>query len=689
MIFTGVLMDKNIKVKGILGFYINIFLCLGLFLLIVDIVTFTFDVLAGFILFIFILIYFVIYIICRIFISRKMINELINFATGYGQIQRKLLRNLDLPYALLDEKGKIIWTNKEFEVVVDDKKGHKKLITSFFPTITKEKLPNYEKDESKLDIIHNDSKYVVKMNKISIKDIMCSSELLQIDGYDGFLIALYLYDETELRNALQEVEDKSLVVGLINLDNYDEVLETVEEVRRSLLIALIDRKVNKYIQASEGIIKKLEKDKYIVILSKKKFLTLKEDKFSIIEDVKSVNIGNDHSVTLSIGFGLDGESYLQNYEYARISIDLSLGRGGDQAVVKTPDNLQYFGGKSQQVDKNTKVKARVKAHALKEIIMTKDNVIIMGHRMTDVDSFGAGIGVYCIARFLDKKAHIIVNEISTSVQPLVDIFKNSSDYDNNMIINNSQVMEVFGNNTAVVVVDVNRPSITECPDLINRSKCTVVIDHHRQGTEAIENATLSYIEPYASSACEMVSEILQYVGDNVKITSSEADCIYSGIMIDTNNFLAKAGVRTFEAAAYLKRNGADVTRVRKMFRENAAEYMAKASTINSARIFESHYAIAVCTANNIESPTIIGAQAANELLDIIGIKASFVLTMYNGKIYYSARSIDEVNVQIIMERIGGGGHINIAGAQMENITIEEGIRILEDTLLTMINEGDI
>ena len=309
--------------------------------------------------------------------------------------------------------------------------------------------------------------------------------------------------------------------------------------------------------------------------------------------------------------------------------------------------------------------------------------------MADVDSFGSAVGIYRIAQALDRKAHIVLNDVSNTLQPLVDLFKNNPEYDSDMIVGSSQAMEIAGNNAVLVVVDVNRPSITECPDLLRVCKSIVVLDHHRQGTDTIENATLSYVEPYASSACEMVSEILQYTADNIKIRTEEADCMYSGIMIDTNNFMSKTGVRTFEAAAFLRRSGADVTRVRKMFREDAAEYKAKVDAVSQAEIYRQSFAISVCLSEDVQSPTIIGAQAANELLNIKGVKASFVLTDYQGKIYVSARSIDEVNVQIIMERMGGGGHMSIAATQLEGISMAEAIGSLKSTIDTMIEEGAI
>ncbi|MCI8522772.1 MAG: DHH family phosphoesterase [Lachnospiraceae bacterium] len=683
-------MKNNVKLKGRLKSYLQSSLYLGFLLMAVDVLIYMIDYRAGLVLSAFLILYIAI-ILSMMFYNKPIImNELISFATQYGQIQRRLLRDLELPHALLDDGGKIIWTNIAFERLVHQEKGYRKSVTSLFPSITKDKLPGgNEEDEVEFDVEYEAGNYIAKLKKISLKEMAQNSDIIEAKGYDGYLIAMYLFDETALKIALKEVDDQSLAVGLIYLDNYEEALESVEEVRRSLLIALIDRKVNKYIAAMDGICKKLEKDKYLVIMRKQAVTQLQESRFDLLEDVKTVNIGNEMAVTISIGMGLNGLSYAQNYEFARNAIDVALGRGGDQAVVKVPENVIYYGGKSQQMEKSTRVKARVKAHALKEIISVKDDVYVMGHRMGDVDSFGASVGIYRIARTMEKKAHIVLNDVTSSMQPMVEMFLNNDEYADDMIINNMQALEMVGNNAVLVVVDVNKPSITECPELLKRCKSVVVLDHHRQGTEIIENATLSYIEAYASSACEMVSEILQYISDDLKLTSEEADCMYSGIMIDTNNFMTKTGVRTFEAAAFLRRNGADVTRVRKIFRDDAAEYKAKADAVSQAEIYRDFYAISVCTGVDVASPTVVGAQAANELLNIRGIKASFILTPYNGIIYVSARSIDEVNVQVVMERMGGGGHLNIAGAQIENGTLEEGIVTIKRTLDAMIAEGEL
>ena len=681
-------MDKTIRLKGRLKQYIKFTLYLGILLLLVNVALYLVDVRAGAVLSVFVVFYFAVTIWLSATNQKVLIRELIDFATEYGQVQSTLMKEFDVPYALLDEKGRVLWSNETFQQAVGNVRTRNVFINHFFPEISKDKLPTEEMEEAvDIPLTHEGKEYRARVSRIAFQHIFGLPDEEEAEIH--YLYSIFLYDETALKFAIRQVDDQSLAIGILHLDNYEEALESIEEVRRSLLLALIDRKVNKYISAVDGICRKLEKDKYFVILRKKNVKQLQEMKFDLLEDVKTVNIGNEMAVTMSIGVGYDGLSYAQNYEFARHAIDLALGRGGDQAVVKAGSDILYFGGKSQKAEKNTRVKARVKAHALKEIIASKDQVLVMGHRLPDVDSFGAAIGICRIARICNKEAHIVLHDVAGALQPMTSLFMDKVEYAEDMIISPKEAMEMVTANTVLVVVDVNRPAITECPDLLRMCKTVVVIDHHRQGADTIENATLSYIEPYASSSCEMVSEILQYTADNLRIRSEEADCLYAGIVIDTNNFLSKSGVRTFEAAAFLRRNGADVTRVRKMFREEAIDYKTKADAVSQAQIYRGDYAISYCQAEEVANPTVIGAQAANELLNIKGVKASFVLTPYQGKIYISARSIDEVNVQVIMERMGGGGHLNVAACQMENATLAEAEGALKSTLDTMIEEGDL
>ena len=668
--------------------YFNAPLVLGLFLILTNILIYFISWVSGIVLSAVLVVYMAV-VLSRYMNSRSLyLNEMVSFATEYGQVQRKLLKNLDLPYAVLDETGRVIWTNFAFDRLVHKEKVFKRQISSLFPSLTKDTFPTGD-EEVRLKIVFDGGNYRAQMRRIPLDQMTQDSDIIDHSEYSGALIALYLFDETAVTMAIQEVDDQSVVIGFIYMDNYDEALDSVEDVRRSLLIALIDRKVNKYIASMDGICSKIEKDKYLILLRKKSLRYLQEAHFELLTDVKTVSIGNEMAITLSIGFGVDGMTYAQNYEFARNAIDLALGRGGDQAVVKMPDNIIYYGGKTQQVEKSTRVKARVKAQALKEIISGKDVVYIMGHRLGDIDCLGAGIGIYRIAKTMNREAHIVLNEISTSLAPMVDLFKDNPEYPDDMFYTSQQAIEKVSDNAALVVVDVNKPSITECPELLRLCKSIVVLDHHRAGTETIENATLSYVEAYASSACEMVSEILQYTGENIRIRQEEADVMYAGIVVDTNNFQNKCGVRTFEAAAFLRRNGTDVTRVRKLFRENALEYKARADAVSQAEIYRENFAISVCHGEGLQSPTVIGAQAANELLDIKGVHGSFVLTEYQNQIFVSARSIDEVNVQVIMERMGGGGHMNIAGCQIENGTVEETIQMLKHTIDAMIEEGQL
>ena len=677
---------KRIRLKGRLRIYMQTSLYMGILLLIVDIGTYFLDVRAGFLLTCFLLFYFGMIILLMFYNRPIILNELISFATQYGQVQKTLLRDMAIPYALLDETGRVIWCNDAFRAAIHSEKGFHKSITYVFPAITRERLPQGEQ-EAEIEISFEESDYIAHITRVSLRGMISEdSDVLDDEDYDSCLYAMYLYDETALKLALRENDAQSLAVGLIYLDNYEEALASVEEVRRSLLKALIDRKVNKYISSFDGICQNIEKDKYLVILKKKSVMQMQEQRFELLEDVKTVNIGNEMAVTLSIGIGLDGLVYAQNYEFARTAIDFALGRGGDQAVVKMPDKINYYGGKSQQVEKNTRVKARVKAHALREIITSKDNVLIMGHKIGDVDSFGAAVGIYRIARTLERRAQIVLNDVTTSLRPMVDLFLNNPEYENDMLLTSAQALECAGPNTVLVVVDVNRPSLTECPELLKICKSIVVLDHHRAGTETIENATLSYVETYASSACEMVSEILQYTSDGIRIKSEEADSMYAGMVVDTQNFMTKTGVRTFEAAAFLRRNGADVTRVRKMFRNDMTEYKARAEAVRHAELYHG-FAIAICPNENLESPTIVGAQAANELLDINGVRASVVLTDYQHKTFVSARSIDEVNVQLLAERMGGGGHLNMAGAQLD-CGMEEALEIVKHTIDKLHEEGE-
>lgn len=677
---------KDVRLKGQLKMYMQWPVIMTVLLIAMNVWMYRIDRQAGGMMSVFIIIYMVIVGILYFYNRSLILSDMIQFSMQYKGIQNTLLKELAIPYAILMEDGRILWKNDQFEELFCSRRRDRYL-NKLIPEINMSVFPRDDVEHVELEAEYEGRDYQVQLRKVSMEGFSETEEVLQIPKEKEYFIAVYMLDVTELNAVIRENENQSMIAGLIYIDNYDEIMESVEEVRQSLLVALIDRKITKYINDADGLVKKLEKDRYFIVIKKEAYRRFEADRFSILEEVKQVSIGNARTATLSIGLGLNSGTYMQSYNYARVAIDLALARGGDQAVVKDSHGITYFGGKKEQTSKNTRVKARVKAEALREFIIVKDQIFVMGHRLADPDSLGACMGIYRAAKELGKKAHIVMDGISNSVRPLYDEIIDSSAYESDIFITPDWALDHLNENTMVVVVDTNKPQMTECPELL-RAKTVAVLDHHRQGSTVIDNAVLSYVEPYSSSTCEMVAEVLQYIEDDLRIPSVEADCLYAGIMIDTRNFMNRTGVRTFEAAAYLRRCGADITRVRKMFRDDMESYRAKAETVRMAEVYREEYAIAECP-GGIESPTVLGAQAANELLDISGIKASFVLTVYNGRIFLSARSIDEVNVQIIAERLGGGGHINAAGAQFDHTDIQAVIAKLKDTIDEMIEVGDI
>ena len=683
-------MGKLGKIKGKLRLYIKWPLYLTLLLLVAGLGVYLISPQAGLLMVIVIIIYAAIAGGLYIYNKPSIYTDMVSFATQYGQIQKNLLKELAIPYVLLSEDGRIVWSNREFNRITGKIGKFNKAINTVFPELNQGLLPTEEEPVVSVNLKYGEEDYRVEMKRIQMDECLPNAEeLIESEAVEGCLIALYLFDTTEINRRIRENEDQRMVVGLVYIDNYDEALENVEEVRSSLLVALIERKINKYFGAYDGIVRKLEKDRFFVVMQEKALTQIRETRFDLLQDIKTVNIGNEMAITLSIGIGSGGGSYTDCMEYARSAMDLALARGGDQAVVKTKDQITYYGGKTQQMEKNTRVKVRVKAHALRQILEANDNVLIMGHSLPDIDSFGSALGIYIIAKKFGKEAHIVFGEVSTSVRPFMNRFINKEEYPDDMFIKKDEVESYLKPSTVVIVVDVNRAQRTECPSLLDKCKTTIVFDHHRRSSDTITGAVLSYVDPYASSACEMVTEMIQYVDDGIKLKAFEADALYAGISIDTDGFNSKSGPRTFEAAAFLRRHGADVTRVRKMLRNDMDEYKAIASAVSKAEVYKDAFAITIFDGAGLESPTIGGAKAANQLLDISGIKASFVITAYEDKLYISARSIDEVNVQLVMEKLGGGGHMSIAGAQLTDCTTEQAVNIIKLTLDKMLDEGEI
>lgn len=683
------MMEKKKKIKGQMNQYLRMPVYWVLFWVIIAGIGYAINHKAGILLAVAAFVYMVVSVVIYIKFKPNLKRKLIDFGTEYSLVQRKMLKELEVPYGLIDENGKVLWTNSK----LDDLAGRNirsKNIIDIFHGIQSEFLQFEEGGRNEEQIVHEDKIFKVVFREFTLKQVADDEQFALLDANDGTLISVYFFDETQIQQLMKETKDEKLVAANIYIDNYDEVLQSVESTRRTLLVALIDRRINIYFSQYDGIVRKLENDKYFVMFKTKYISKMQTDKFSVLDEVKTVNIGNGMPITISIGIGMGGKTLQESYELSTTAIDMALGRGGDQAVLKDGNKVYYYGGKSKSVEKNTRVKSRVKATAFRDLIDTKSEIYIMGHQIGDNDSFGASVGLYRICKTIGKKAHIVIGDMGSSVTELVDLFRDAEEYDDDLFLTGPEALERLDKNDALIVVDVNRAGYTEYPELVRQAGCIIVFDHHRQTTDDIDHAQLSYIEPSASSACEMVVEVMQYISETVRLTKLEAEALYSGIMIDTNNFTDRTGVRTFEAAAYLRKSGADISRVRRMFRDDMADYKAKAMAIQNTEIFLDEFALSTYVPTGEEiSPTVVGAQAANELLNVKNIKASFVLTPYNDQIYISARSIGNVNVQIIMEELGGGGHMNLAGAQMKDTTVPQVMKLLKNTIEQKIEEGDL
>ena len=681
--------DNNRKTSQFYAYLKFLLLMFGL-LIVLNVAVYLRDFYSGLLMSLGLAAYLIVLFVYYFYRRRKAINELIDFAGHFSSVQTKVMDDFAFPYVILDKDAMILWGNKAFAELAGEEciKGHED-ITEVFPDFDVDFLPKAGNINA-ADIVIGTRFYRLDLRYVFDIDDPGAYDMPDISHYDiRKLYAVSFFDETELREYIHKYEDETLVPALLYLDNYEETLEMLDDIKRSIMMAVVDRKLNQYFGERDIIIRRFERDKYIVMMRNKSLDELKEGKFTILQEMRNLNVGNDMSVTVSMGVGMNQGSYIKNLEAARIAIDLALGRGGDQAVIKDGGGIQYFGGKTMAVEKNTKVKARVKAHALYEFMSVAEKVVIMGHRMPDPDSIGAAVGIFSAARTIGKKAYIVIDSESPSVKPIMNMFRSLPEHYSGLFINCDAARSMVDENTVLVVVDTSSTDITACPELLNKTKSIVILDHHRISSSLIQNTVLSYIEPYASSTCEMTAEILQYFPENVKIRNTEADAMYAGIIVDTDNFILKTGVRTFEAAAYLRRSGADSIRVRKMMRDDISDYLAREKVIGNAELYRDSFAISCSKDSNAEDPTVVGAQAANSLLNIKGVKASFVLTEYNGTVFISARSIDEVNVQIIMEHLGGGGHINIAGAQIPGVSVREAEEKLKDVLDLMIEGGDI
>ncbi len=678
------------KKKGTIRQYLETPVYWGVFWAALSVIIYLVNPKAGCVLMIAAALYIIVSLGIYLKVKKGILQRMIDYGSQYGLAQRQLLYELEVPYALLEENGKILWANEAMAEIFQGKNPKNKNVLELLEDMHPEYLQFDETDKNEVQIEYDEKIFNAVFRELSLKETAEDGEFPLLDEGEGTIVCMYLFDETQVQNLMKETRDEKLVTANIYIDNYDEVLQNVEPTRRTLLVALIDRRINIYFSEYDGIVRKLENDKYFVMFKTKYISKMQSNKFSVLDEVKTVNLGNGMPITISIGIGMGGKTLQESYELSTAAIDMALARGGDQAVLKDGNKVYYYGGKSKSVEKNTRVKSRVKATAFRDLIETKSEIYIMGHQIGDNDSFGASIGVYRICKTIGKKAHIVLGDMSSSVKELVEAFQDAEGYEDDFFVSGPEALERLDKNDALIVVDVSRADYTEYPELVRQAQCIVVFDHHRQTTDGIDHAQLSYVELSSSSASEMVVEIMQYINETVKLTKMEAEALYSGIMVDTNNFSDRTGVRTFEAAAYLKKSGADITRVRRMFREEMSDYKARATAIQNAEIYMDFYALSTYIPNGLEvSPTVVGAQAANELLNVKNVKASFVLTPYHDQVYISARSDDKVNVQTIMEEFGGGGHMNLAGAQVKDSSVEEVLERLKQAIKQKVEEGEL
>lgn len=607
----------------------------------------------------------------EIFHVRKSQNEFLSYTEQLefclNENARGSLLNYPAPLVITDMSGGINWYNDWFKTAVGQEELFGKNVQELVPGLDIVKFVETE-EQTNIKLTIGENHYDVWGN------VSRSSKVGRVSS----LIVIYFIDKTNEVKTAQLREDERVIESIVIIDNYDEVLKETPDSNHGALLGDIESKVNEWAALGNGIIKKYERDKFIVLFNNKEFAKITENKFTVLDDVRNINRENKIPATLSIGIGKSGLDVVENDKYARLAIDMALGRGGDQVVIRDSANFTFFGAKTREVEKRTKVKARVVAHALRELIDHSSKVLIMGHSRSDMDCIGAAVGLFKAVKSRGKDAYIVVDkELSNAKQMIADFVANPQYEDS--FVSGEQSLNLFDRETLVIVVDVHRPVMVECPELLQHAKNIVLIDHHRRSEDFIENAVLTYHEPYASSTCEMITEILQYIQDNDRLTKQEAEALYAGIFMDTKGFTFKAGVRTFEAASYLRRMGVDTVNVRRLFKTNIDSYIAKAEIIRTAKVFKENIALSYLYEECSELSVVV-AQAADELLNISGIDASFVLAKSGNRVLISGRSLESVNVQVILEKLGGGGHITIAGAQLENIKIDEADRLLKEAI---------
>ena len=580
------------------------------------------------------------------------------------------LINAPFPLVILETDGNIVWKSSKF--------------ASEFANID---INTYIKELS-VDIKAEIQKREKTNNQDILRQIEIDNKTYRIVGRyvkskknkAEYMVILYLIDDTENIKLQKEYKDSKTCVGIIMVDNYEETMQRLESEEKPQVIAEIDKYIYEWTDKTKGVLIKTEKDRYIYFFEQRYLDSVREDKFSILDKIKEIDMKEKVQFTLSIAISNEGPTDKEKYKSAQTAMDIVLGRGGDQAVIRENEIYKFFGGRAQEVEKRTKVKARIVAQALENLMKESKKVMIMGHTNPDMDCVGASLGVYRLAKSLDKNAYIVINNKEAAIEAFRKSIEKDEEYED-VIINKEVALENVDENTLLVIVDTHKMNYVESEELVDRAKKIVIIDHHRRSADYIEKATLTFQEVYASSTAELVTEILQYVEQKVQLKTIEAESLYAGIMMDTKNFTFKTGVRTFEAAAYLRKCGVDIIRVKKWFQSDLESFNRIAEIVGKAEIVNDTIAISICE-EKAKDVNVTCAKAADELLTISDITASFVIGQIGDKVCISGRSIGDINVQIILEKLGGGGHITLAGAQVEGMTLEE----TKQELINRINE---
>lgn len=598
-----------------------------------------------------------------------------NLSLDIDETTKKAIINLPIPLCILEFDGNISWYNGKFYDMIGQKDLLDKNIEEIVKNLNLRKVLNENKE------MYTEINYKEKEDTIIYNVIKNDQE-----KNPKYLMILYWIDKTEYLKVKQDYDDEKNAMMLIQVDGYDEVLKSAAEDKRALINVEVEKILSALELNSNGALRRTSKDKFFLVMHKKELKKLETEKFSILDTIRHIDYGNNLPVTISIGIGIDGDTLNENLKLATGALDLALGRGGDQAVVKTKDKFVFYGGKSKAVEKKTKVKSRLIGHALREVIQQSDQVYIMGHKYPDMDAMGAAVGVYDICKSCNKTANIVLQSVNESIEIFINKI-NENNYYKKLFIGKEEAIDNCTKNTLVVVVDTHRPNYTECEELLKLSEKIVVIDHHRRGVEFINDAVLLFHEIYVSSTCEMVTELVQYMDEDVTINKLTAEGLLAGISLDTKNFAFKTGVRTFEAASYLRKVGADTIEVKKFFNSDVKDFIIKAEIIQSTKIINNRICLAY-SSTEIDSINVIIAQTADELLNIKEVEASFVLGEKDDTIFISARSLGQINVHVLMEKLGGGGHIDIAGAQLKDVSLKEAYKMVNKIIEEYLEEEE-